>query len=255
MIRTRVGAAGCRQVRTRGMVAAAFDHWDSRAGDPNLHTHVVSRTRSRAPTARGGRWTAARCTPRSVTVSELYDALLADEVSRRLGATWSLRDRGERRNPAFELDGVGEDLLAEFSTRSEQIHCAEQRWARGVRRAARPGAVAHRDDQGAPAPDPRDPAAEGRPPAARPARGLGQPRPRADRARAGRPGRPRPGRPLRPAAAGCTTSGRRSGRRSSPRSSRTSRPAARCGRPGTSAPPRCGPRSRCAWPPPRTGSR
>jgi hypothetical protein len=23
------------------MVAAAFDHWDARTGDPNLHTHVV----------------------------------------------------------------------------------------------------------------------------------------------------------------------------------------------------------------------
>ena len=23
------------------MIAAAFDHWDTRAGDPNLHTHVV----------------------------------------------------------------------------------------------------------------------------------------------------------------------------------------------------------------------
>ncbi|MBO3100621.1 relaxase domain-containing protein [Cellulomonas sp. zg-ZUI168] len=56
--------------------------------------------------------------------------MLADEVSRRLGATWALRDRGERRNPAFELDGVGEELLAEFSTRSAQIHCAEQAWAR-----------------------------------------------------------------------------------------------------------------------------
>ncbi len=37
----RVGRAGSRQVTTRGMIAAAFDHWDTRAGDPNLHTHVV----------------------------------------------------------------------------------------------------------------------------------------------------------------------------------------------------------------------
>lgn len=40
-LRTRTGAAGCRQESTRGAVAVAFDHWDSRAGDPNLHTHVV----------------------------------------------------------------------------------------------------------------------------------------------------------------------------------------------------------------------
>ncbi|WP_235523308.1 MobF family relaxase [Cellulomonas sp. Root485] len=130
VIRTRVGAAGCRQIRTRGMIAAAFDHWDSRAGDPNLHTHVVVANKVQGV---DGVWRSVdgrTLHAAVVTVSELYDALLADEVTRRVGATWSLRDRGERRNPAFEL-GVGEDLLTEFSTRSEQIHCAEERWAQG----------------------------------------------------------------------------------------------------------------------------
>ncbi|WP_235523258.1 MobF family relaxase [Cellulomonas sp. Root485] len=129
VIRTRVGAAGCRQVRTRGMFAAAFDHWDSRAGDPNLHTHVVVANKVQGP---DGAWRSVdgrTLHAAVVTVSELYDASLGDEVSRRLGATWSMRSRGERRNPAFEVDGVGENLLAEFSARSEQIHCAEQRWA------------------------------------------------------------------------------------------------------------------------------
>jgi len=129
VIRTRVGAAGRRQVKARGMIAAAFDHWDSRAGDPNLHTHVVVANKVQGP---DGAWRSVdgrTLHAAVVTVSELYDALLADEISRRIGASWSLRDRGERRNPAFELDGVGEDLLTEFSARSEQIHCAEQRWA------------------------------------------------------------------------------------------------------------------------------
>lgn len=129
VIRTRVGAAGCRQVRARGMIAAEFDHWDSRAGDPNLHTHVVITNKV---AGLDGVWRSLdgrTMHAAAVTVSELYDALLADEVTRQLGATWSLRDRGERRNLAFELDGVGDDLLAEFSTRSEQIHGAEQRWA------------------------------------------------------------------------------------------------------------------------------
>ncbi|WP_426594403.1 MobF family relaxase [Cellulomonas sp. McL0617] len=129
VIRTRVGAAGCRQVRTRGMVAAGFDHWDSRAGDPNLHTHVVVANKVQGLDEVWRSVDGRTLHAATVTVSELYDVLLADEVTRRLGTTWSLRDRGERRNQAFELDGVGEDLLTEFSTRSEQIHCAEQRWA------------------------------------------------------------------------------------------------------------------------------
>ena len=38
---TRVGANGVRQVEVRGLVASAFTHRDSRAGDPDLHTHVA----------------------------------------------------------------------------------------------------------------------------------------------------------------------------------------------------------------------
>jgi hypothetical protein len=36
---TREGKDGARQVETRGLIAAAFTHRDSRAGDPDLHTH------------------------------------------------------------------------------------------------------------------------------------------------------------------------------------------------------------------------
>src|SRR5665647_1045352 len=47
---TRSGTDGCQQHKVDGLIAAGFDHWDSRAGDPNLHTHLVSPTRSRART-------------------------------------------------------------------------------------------------------------------------------------------------------------------------------------------------------------
>jgi conjugative relaxase-like TrwC/TraI family protein len=38
---TRQGRNGVRQVNVTGLVAAAFTHRDSRAGDPALHTHVA----------------------------------------------------------------------------------------------------------------------------------------------------------------------------------------------------------------------
>ena len=38
---TRTGANGVAQVDTEGLIAAAFTHRDSRAGDPDLHTHVA----------------------------------------------------------------------------------------------------------------------------------------------------------------------------------------------------------------------
>ena len=126
--RTRVGHAGCRQVRTRGVVAAAFDHWDTRTGDPNLHTHVVVANKVQGPDGAWRSLDGKTIHAATVTVSALYDALLADELTRRLPVTWSHRSRGPRRNPAFEIDGVDDTLLAAFSTRSEQIHCAEQAW-------------------------------------------------------------------------------------------------------------------------------
>ena len=52
---------------TRGMVAAAFDHWDTRTGDPNLHTHVVLANKVQGP---DGRW-------RSVDSRALHHAAVA----------------------------------------------------------------------------------------------------------------------------------------------------------------------------------
>ena len=105
------------------MVAAAFDHWDSRASDPNLHTHVVVANKVQGP---DGAWRSPGrqdVHAADVTVSELYDALLADEVARRLrcdvvdarprGASQpGLRDRRRRRRPAGRvLCAVGADPL------------------------------------------------------------------------------------------------------------------------------------------------
>jgi len=59
---TRTGARGARRVRTNGMIAAAFDHWDSRKGDPPLHTHVTIANRVQGPAASGAPWIPRRCT-------------------------------------------------------------------------------------------------------------------------------------------------------------------------------------------------
>jgi conjugative relaxase-like TrwC/TraI family protein len=123
---TRIGARSCAQVPTRGLVAAAFDHWDTRNADPNLHTHVVIANKVQGL---DGRWRSvdSRALHHAVVaVSEIYDDLLADHLARDLPVTWSWRPRGPRRTPAFEVDGVEDNLLAEFSTRSSHIDAAMQ---------------------------------------------------------------------------------------------------------------------------------
>jgi conjugative relaxase-like TrwC/TraI family protein len=118
---TRTGHGGIAQLDTRGLIAVAFDHWDTRSGDPQLHTHVVVANRVQGP---DGAWRTldGRVLYRSiVAMSEMHNVFLADKLTQRLGVNWELRERGSRRNPAFEIDAVPDELVNEFSARTEQI--------------------------------------------------------------------------------------------------------------------------------------
>jgi conjugative relaxase-like TrwC/TraI family protein len=110
------------QVSIGGIAAVAYDHFDSRAGDPQLHTHVV--VSNKVLTAMDERWRSldGRSVFASRTgLSGLYDALLADRLARDIGIEWELRQRGADRNPQWEIVGVGDELIAEFSGRTREI--------------------------------------------------------------------------------------------------------------------------------------
>ena len=75
----------------------------------------------------------------AVALSELYDVLFADELTRRLGVTWVEVDRGPGRNPDFVIDGIDPRLLATFSKRSASIaEIADVQIADFVRERGRP---------------------------------------------------------------------------------------------------------------------
>ena len=110
------------QVDVTGLVATAFDHYDSRSSDPQLHKHVV--VSNKVQTALDGRWRSLDGRPMHATVvalSEHYNAVLADRLTGMLGLGWEARDRGWDRNLAWEIVEVGEELIEEFSTRSHDI--------------------------------------------------------------------------------------------------------------------------------------
>jgi hypothetical protein len=101
---TRMGATGpdgaVAQVEVDGVIAAAFDHHDSRAGDPQLHTHVVVANKVR--TRLDGKWRSLDGRPvhaAVVALSEHYRAALADHLTRRLGVVWQQRHRGPTATP------------------------------------------------------------------------------------------------------------------------------------------------------------
>ncbi|HAM13977.1 MAG: MobF family relaxase [Microbacterium sp.] len=129
---TRTGATArneaVAQVDVHGLIAAAFDHYDSRAGDPHLHTHVV--ISNKVQTILDGKWRSLDGRPMhaaTVALSELHEAVFADHLTRAFGVEWEARDMGRDRNPAWAVTAVPEELVAEFSSRSRHIDAEKNR--------------------------------------------------------------------------------------------------------------------------------
>lgn len=129
---TRVGTEGLRgavaQVEVRGVVAAAYDHYDSRASDPQLHTHVV--VANRVQGVQDGKWRTldSRALHAAVTgLSEHYNAVLSDHLTRLLSISWEARGRGAGRMDRWEIAGVPQGLMDEFSSRTKDIERVKER--------------------------------------------------------------------------------------------------------------------------------
>ena len=118
---TREGTDGVRQVDARGMVAVSFTHRDSRAGDPDLHTHVA--IANKAQTVEG-RWHTAdgRLFFKShVPASETYDTFLRAHLSATLGVRWAPRPSRNGRRPVLEIAGIDPELCRVWSSRRTDI--------------------------------------------------------------------------------------------------------------------------------------
>jgi len=132
IVATRVGAKGPKgavaQVEVSGVLAVGFEHYDSRANDPHLHTHVV--ISNKVETVRDGKWRAIDGAPLHawvVALSELHEASFSDHLTRTLGVGWERRPRGRDRNPAWEIVGVPRSLVEKFSSRARDIDAATDR--------------------------------------------------------------------------------------------------------------------------------
>jgi len=118
---SRTGTNGVVQERIRGVVAAAFDHWDSRAGDPQLHSHVVVLNRAQTSDGKWRTLDSKALFKAAVGMSELYNGLLADRLTAALGWAWEPVSRTHSEVPKYELVGVPRQLCDEFSQRSQAI--------------------------------------------------------------------------------------------------------------------------------------
>lgn len=112
-----------RNVDSDGFVAAAFDHFTSRANDPQLHTHVV--VINRVNTEDGWRALDARRNYLHAKAGgTIYETVLRDELTRRLGVSWQPIVNG-----IADIEGFSPALLQHFSTRRAEILEAAEAYA------------------------------------------------------------------------------------------------------------------------------
>lgn len=123
---TRVGTGGVAQVDGNGLIAAQFTHRDSRAGDPNLHTHVAISNKVAATMPDGTtKWLAldgAALYRNNVPASEVYNTVLEAQLRERIGVRFTERASTDRsKRPVREIDGMDTRLAERWSSRSAAI--------------------------------------------------------------------------------------------------------------------------------------
>ena len=119
---TRTGPQGIRQVNVRGLVATAFTHRDSRAGDPDLHTHVAVANKVQTV---DGRWLSIDgrvLFKANVAASETYNTAMEQHLRETLGVRFTERPGTDpAKRPIREIVGVDPRLNQRWSTRRAHI--------------------------------------------------------------------------------------------------------------------------------------
>ncbi len=143
-VKARTGHNGVDQVDGEGLIAAAFRHRTSRAGDPQLHTHVVV---ANATHCGDGAWRSLDARwiyGYARTAGFLYQAELRRQLTARLGVSWTDVDKGvaeiagiDRQSPPRILPPANRDR-----TRSRNRSVVGR--SRAYRSARHPSGETHR---------------------------------------------------------------------------------------------------------------
>ena len=135
----RKGRDGKQLIEAEGFVGAAFRHRTSRAGDPQLHTHVVVPNLVRGV---DGQWSAPDGRHLYLwqkAAGTLYQSALRAELA-PLGLSWDIR-----RNGLSELRDIPKTVLRAFSKRRVDIESAMRSRGATSSKAAETAALATRE--------------------------------------------------------------------------------------------------------------
>lgn len=104
------------RARGEGFAVACFDHRESRAGDPLIHTHCLIANVTRLPDGRLGALEASGLFRQQRAADAVYRATFLRLASRRLGIRPAPGD-----DPFPEPESVPREVIDHFSKRSEEI--------------------------------------------------------------------------------------------------------------------------------------
>ncbi len=122
VVATRLGAGGVAQVDVKGVTGAAFEHWYSRAGDPQLHTHVATSVMVQTTDGRYRRLDSRALYRASAAAGERYTATLMAELAKDASVSWRHRSSGRSGKALPEIAGVSDELIRTFSQRGGAIN-------------------------------------------------------------------------------------------------------------------------------------
>jgi conjugative relaxase-like TrwC/TraI family protein len=122
---TRRGAGGAVAIAGRGLIGAAFRYRTSRAGDPQLHTHVLVANLVLGADGPWGTLDGRRIYAHAKTAGYLYEHRLRVLLTRALGFEWETV-----RNGIADVAGVSPEVRRAFSRRRVEIEAEMTR--RGV---------------------------------------------------------------------------------------------------------------------------
>ncbi len=114
---TRVGKGGTVRIPAK-LVVAAFEHGTSRAQDPQLHTHCLIMNVGVPADGKTRTILSQPLYAHKMAAGAVYRAELSNQLEKRLGVVL------ERQKTCFEVQGVPDSLVEEFSKRRQQIEDA-----------------------------------------------------------------------------------------------------------------------------------
>jgi conjugative relaxase-like TrwC/TraI family protein len=127
---------GGDQVKANGWTVASFRHLTSRALDPFPHHHNVVANTVTLPDGTRRALDARGLYQHAQAASALATAEMRHQLTAHLGVRWRLGRKG-----GWEIDGISDRVLSEFSQRRNEIDDALRELEEAIGRGAHPGEV------------------------------------------------------------------------------------------------------------------